>query len=331
METKKKAFKKAIRILAQDEVLAVDLAKVQGKSTWQAGEIMSKSHYKYIEILQRGEHFLKIFTKHFEIYDTLIPEQVGINNDIKEYLIKVMEQRLKPTTVIREHSTMTFRVDSTKRDALFGFELLKWRSSGNAHEQYFYHLVMEFDRWNNYRILPMRYQEPHAFKRRQKNRHRKILQLTTKVDLDTIKNLTQDFVVDTFRVGSKTGYYTYLAESLRDNNFKIVVIKKTPKAIEAFTNQKIYVFRSPNDCLIFVKAAREYLIDQSEKVQRGLKFWPTFRIMIKKAVNYNQMERVTPERAPYMIDALTKEGERVDIQLQKKARSYIKKLKASIG
>ena len=48
-------------ILIEEEQLALTLHYGPEKSTWQAGEIMKKAHYKYLEIKARGEKFLKIF------------------------------------------------------------------------------------------------------------------------------------------------------------------------------------------------------------------------------------------------------------------------------
>jgi hypothetical protein len=292
---------------------------------------MGKSHYKYIEIQQRAEHFMKVFMKHFELYETLFPIEVGLNEDFQEYLSECILKRRKPTDVHRNHPSIGFRKART-REAIIGKELLKLRSSDNAHEQYFYHLIMTFDRWNNYRILPMAFQEPHAFKRRQKNRHRKIIELTTKVPKEILASLEEDYSlgkVPAKNENSESVYFTYLCKSLRDGNFKYIKVKKTPECVDAFTQQKIYVFKNSEDCAAFITAAHEYLIDRRDKVKSGLRFWPMFRILIKKAVNFNQMERVTPERIEYISSSNNKNARTMEIRRDRKAKERIKKIAVS--
>jgi hypothetical protein len=321
------SFEKALQILNSDESMALNLAKVENKTTWQAGEIMGKSHYKYIEILQRATEYIKVFMKHYEHYEKFFPDEVELNPDFKYYLNEVILQRKKPVEAYKNHPSAKFR-SRNSREALIGRELLKLRSSNNAHEQYFYHLIMTFDRWNNHRILPTAYQEPHAFKRRQKNRHRKILSVTFNVPKEVLQGLEKEFSLGKVAEASSGDkvYYTYLSESIRNGVYKLVKIKKIPEAIEAFTKQRIYVFKQSEDVAAFTTACYEYTIDNRDKMKSGLKFWPIFRLLIKKAVNFNQMERVTPEREEYLNTSHSTEARKIEIRREKKAKARIKKM-----
>src|SRR5690606_16454524 len=89
--------KKAWNLLLPDEKMALTLSVINEKSTWEAGELMNKSHYKYLEILQRAKTFLAIFQRHFKLFDELIPSYVYGNSEVKEYFRLVIEKRLTPS------------------------------------------------------------------------------------------------------------------------------------------------------------------------------------------------------------------------------------------
>lgn len=54
--------KKAWDCLTQKEQQSLFLQLSENKSSWEAGEILKLSHYKYLEIRERSEKFFRLFS-----------------------------------------------------------------------------------------------------------------------------------------------------------------------------------------------------------------------------------------------------------------------------
>ncbi len=70
-------------ILLKEEQQSITLSLGYSKSSWEAGEILKKAHYKYLEIAARGEKFLRMFTEFFEEHTYFIPNGVDISESFK--------------------------------------------------------------------------------------------------------------------------------------------------------------------------------------------------------------------------------------------------------
>jgi hypothetical protein len=165
-------------ILTAEEKTSLTLSLVNHKSTWEAGEIMGKAHYKYLEIRMRAEKFLKLFADYFQTYDRLIPANSTLDKHFTLYLKLTMEKRLPLKEVIAQIDSDLWKRPKT-REIEIAREVQALRGCKYAHDQNLYHLIMDFDRWNNFRILPSSIQEPSAFKRRNKHKLRKLVNLFT--------------------------------------------------------------------------------------------------------------------------------------------------------
>lgn len=278
--------------LSTDETTALTLVLGNGKSTWEGGTIMQKSHYKFLEILQRGKHFIKLFSQQYHLYKTLIPDSVTINPIVKDYLLLVIGKRVKPTDAIKQMNHPIFSVTKHRTEYLKR-ELDKWSVSKEPAEQLFYNLVMEFDRWNNWRILPKELQEPHAFKRRNKNVIRYYLKNWANADIDD----SQELVEMIRREKAKNIGYVGIIYNCRSYEFEIVKVNLESKKTNKLCNDlKYFIFKDPKDCEKLLEVVTEYFGKDERKSAEGLNFWPQIRILISRAYNYNQIMGITPDR-----------------------------------
>ena len=159
---------KAWGLLTEEEQTALKLQLGLGKSSWQASEIMGKAHYKYLEIKKRGEKFFKMFQEHFDYYsDDLIPEECldHLDPDFIEFLIQVIIHRKKVNEAITETKSNRLLVGEI-RDKIITKNMAYLRNSDSLEAKSLYNIIMDFDAWNNFRVLPKELQEPHAFTRR---------------------------------------------------------------------------------------------------------------------------------------------------------------------
>lgn len=286
---------RAWMILTEEERLALSLFHGSDKSTWQAGEILKKAHYKYLEIKARGEKFLKMFTEHYNLYDDLFPQDIIISNGFRLYLKLVIIKRKRVNKAIQDMNNPTFWATSS-RDELLIKEITKFKNSYKTSERNFYNLIMEFDRWNNFRILPKTIQEPSAFKRRDKNRHRKHLKILINMHPFSVKEIIRKYEFKPKSSNVKhIGYITIIKE-IRELEYEIVAIHSIKGILAEMSKIGIYVFMDKEIATRFIEIILKYYDKDTRHCTDGQKFWPQYRVMIKKAMNYDDIQNIIPSR-----------------------------------
>lgn len=288
-ESKERAWE----ILTKEEQVSLSLSKGHQKSSWQAGEIMNKSHYKYLEINNRAEQFLKIFTEHFEKYgDNLIPPTIGgLHEDFKTYFEESIYKRRKKTDIARDYPfSMLLIPRSRDRIICEGFDILK-EGKTQAHKDCLF-LLTEFDRWNNFRILPERIQEPSAYKRRNKARNRKHLQR-----LINLSEAHIDLIIDKFlyKKSGKKLYLPIISTHLEDN-YQVIAIRPTEGNIEAASRIGYYLFDNETDADLFGYMVTNYMCGEDKSCKSGQKFWKDFRDLIEASENWKEVNNIIPKR-----------------------------------
>lgn len=285
---------KAWQILKEDEKAALMLKYTENKSSWEAGEILARSHYKYLEIQSRARRFLEIFTEHFEAYDEIIPPFVSGLKEIKYYFKLAIESR-KSLKEIHEQLDNIFGTSGKKyRNRQIMDLLKKWRE-GDDHEQIVYNLVMEFDRWNNFRILPRPIQEPSAFKRRNKNVHKRHVRMTCQ-----LPSISMEHLEEVYKPKSNQKII-YLPAITLENTRKIIKLKYTKEVIEFINKTQLYAFSDKKIAEKYLDAVAKYRMVEERTCKDGLEFWPTYRDLIQKSVNYLEVQQMVPSRKALVL------------------------------
>lgn len=282
---------KAWKILREDEKKALTLSLSFTKSSWEAGEIMNKSHYKYLEIKARAEKFIEIFTIHFNKYETLIPEGIVIPFHFKEYICNTIELRKTVFETIRLMEDRRYKL-GIARNRLVGECLKTLRSSKDQIYIDFYNLIMDFDRWNNFRILPVEYQEPSAFPRRNKTRNRRHLENITNLHIYAIDKIIKKFKAK----GNIPKVYVPIISKELEEGYKILSVKDDPTVLEKITNLGLFIFSDRDVAEKFSVLIYDYFIGDIKNCKRGQRFWPEFRVATQKAINYMAMEKIHKTR-----------------------------------
>ena len=292
-------------ILNHDEQTAITLSLAHGKSTWESGEIMSKAHFKYLEIQKRARKFLEMFTNHFEKYSGLFTEEMNISFAFKEYLQLTMVNRLNISNATKKMEDPTYLVAS-KRNKFIAHELTRLKKANNIPSSDLYNLIMDFDRWNNFRILPIEIQEPSAFKRRNKSRNKKHLKVITTLPKFSVLKLIEKYSYS----GKYSKVYLPVISQYLDGNFKIVKVKKNITLINEITNIGLFIFDKEELALDFAKLISDYFLNGVMNCRTGQKFWPEFRVLIKRAINYGDIENIHKSRT-YLDKALFDQDEQL--------------------
>jgi uncharacterized FlgJ-related protein len=288
---------KAWDILTEDEQLSLTLSIQHNKSTWQAGEIMGKAHYKYLEINSRAKAFFKIFTEYFEkTNDLIIPEGVALHPDIAEFIRLTITNRMGYREAVKEiavNSNTPLAINAA-RERLLKEYLSQLANDDNPLARDLYDLILDFDRWNNFRILPISLQEPSAFKRRNKTRLLK--------HLKNMKDLNE-FHIDRFitKFKAKGTHRKKLFLPLISDTFiqgyDVVKIQNNKNIIEYLSNEfRLYAFEDKDDADDYGYLVESYLNNNKKDCKHGQIFWPKFRILITKAFNYGMVNNIIPRR-----------------------------------
>lgn len=278
-------------ILNEDERTAISLSLGHGKSTWESGEIMSKAHFKYLEIQKRARKFLEIFTNHLEKYKGLFPEDIHLSFAFKEYLILTILERKNISQSVKQMEDPSYGIAS-RRTKLIVYEIEKLKKIDTESTRDLYGLIMDFDRWNNFRILPLEIQEPSAFKRRNKARNIKHLKKVT-----TLPQFSVLKVIEKYSYGGKyKKIYLPLISGHLENNYKIIQARERSTIIDEISRIGLFLFSDRAIAEEFAKLVSKYFINSVKNCKTGQRFWPEFRVLITKAYNYKELENIYKSR-----------------------------------
>jgi len=286
-----KINKGAWDILNPDEKTAITLSLGYGKSTWEGGEILKRAHFKYLEIQKRAQKFLEIFTNHFEKYGGLIPEDLALPKPFKEYIHLTIIMRKNISQTISSIEDTRYSV-AIIRHRLVTESMLKLKQDNSEQAIDLYSLIMDFDRWNNFRILPVDIQEPSAFKRRNKARYKK--HITSLLDIPHFSLLK---IVERFTYNGKYNkYYLPLVSTYLDEGFKIIPMKVESNNLEFANQVGLFVFDDEDQANKYARLVSRYFLSTEKDCKLGQRFWPEFRIYIEKAVNFRELENIHKSR-----------------------------------
>lgn len=295
----KKLNKEAWALLNEDERVSISLKLGHGKSTWEAGEVMKKAHYKFLEIEARARHFVKLFTEHLELYDKIIPDYIPLEPRFKDYLTYTIEKRMTIGEAVQLINDKKFSIKSLREEVIIA-ELAKLIKSKHAIETNFAVFIFEFDRWNNFRILPMSIQEPSAFKRRNKKNDQRNIRNLLQLNSYTIEKLKERY-----RTKDKANCLWLPIPSMYDGKigYGVCRVRKDEQCIEALSKVGFYLFYKKEEAVKFYDLILGYYSGDTRACRDGQKFWPEFRQLSNKANNHNAINRRIASRK-YLETAL---------------------------
>lgn len=295
---------KAWEILSDEEKAALSLSTNHSKSTWEAGEILNKSHYKYLEIQARARHFFVMFTEYFRNTDNqLIPPNSDMSWDFREFILCTIQERMgyrETLKMIGKESELFSKSALVRNEALVAHMERLLKHTDSNHRQ-LYNILKEFDRWNNFRILPTVIQEPSAFNRRNKTKILKNMKNLYDMDraiIDIIKN-------PKLKPKSNDCYYLPLVCNNNDNNdYEIIKLSKKADILKHISKElHLYIFDDFEKADDYGFLLEQYLIKKNKTCKIGQIFWPKYRTLIKQAVNYNEVNNIHPKRANHIKEA----------------------------
>ncbi len=288
-------------ILTPEEQTAITLSSVHGKSTWEAGEIMGKAHYKYLEIHARGVKFFRMFADYFTLFDEVFPKELSSNKNFRKYITLLVLKRMPMKEVLAEIDDEEWQSTKSRNHTIENcMKALKYENKV-AQAHHLFHLIKDFDRWNNFRILPLPLQDPSAFKRRNKHKIKKILKLSSYLHPLALQRVIKLYELKNKR-GSQYGilYLPIISVFAQEMSSVITVL---PKYLEDISKIPMFLFKHKEDADKYLEITSAYLFKENHSCRDGQIFWPELRYTIKKAINHDQVMGVNPTRKAFLDNA----------------------------
>jgi len=269
---------KAWNHLTELEQMALTLVVINERSKKEAAIIMNVAPYKFTEIYLRARKFFVMFTNHYAVFEDLIPEKVSVQKDFKVYMDQLIGYRKKPSEVVKQERMIELRKVSERNThwTMLGISLFQ--------EQYgsVWGIIQEFDRWNNFRILPKEHQFPAAFPRRRNKTLKKLQQ-----GLYAISDHGWDLLMQKY--GASDIPPLIFLPVIQSYVFRAYPIRETVGITDYMSRNKIPVFQREKDALDFAELCYDYRLLKKRSTYSARKFWANYRLLIKEAWNYAEV------------------------------------------
>jgi hypothetical protein len=267
---------KAWMNLTEKERTALQLTLSFDKSPLEAAVIMNIYPYKFNELLARGKTFFFMFSSYYEFNQNLITEDMVIDSDLKKYLEALIVNRY----TVKKASLVSpdFGVMEYSSKALIIGEFLEYLREYDFMD--LYNLILEFDRWNAFRVLPKKYQKPSPFRRRQNRIYKKIAQKITQ-----LTELSYFLLKEQYSRSKPPLMFLPLVSSYEPCGYSILEIPLNNNNKKWMGKNHLPCFKDKDAAYGMAMLLKDYNDLRNKSSYMARKFWPNFKVILNKAVN----------------------------------------------
>lgn len=259
----------------------------QGLSTREAGEILKVTHYKYLELKARSEKFFKLFSDYFQLWPSLVRPDAPLDHRFRDYILGSILKRLPRDEALVYAGDSSWLLVSISRNGIIK-NMDRLKKSKNDWDKDLYKLIMEFDRWNNHRILPRLIQAPSAYKRRTNKNDKVYLNFLHRIPDFKIRAMVDMY----WRHGKpEHRYYIAMISTTFPEGYTVVPVKRDPETVKSLTDTKIYIFEDPIDADEFGFMVYNYFA-KTESISASMDFWKRYREVVQLALNHKEINNM---------------------------------------
>ena len=276
---------KAWKCLTDPEKQSIYLTLGQGISGIQACEILQMTKYKYLELKARSETLFKMYSDYFQNHKSLFRLNCPIQIQFRDYIEACLIQRLPlPEASVYGGERKWRSVSIRESEILHNMDTLS--KSTHKHDKDLHLLIQEFDRWNNFRILPNSLQMPSPYRRRSNRLVKNYFRYLRSIPIQTLEKMVREFKLKQASKNKPSWYIALISDTFKEGY--LVVHIKPHKHIETqLTIQRIYIFEDPLHAIQF---AQMVIRQPSVKASRdGMDFWKTYQELVQNALNYSSI------------------------------------------
>lgn len=275
-------------ILTETERNSLFLQMSQGQSSWEAGEILGISHYKYLELRERSVKFFKMFSEFFYKWGNLFNPKSPVDERFRDYIEACIEKRMSRKDAVSYSGDSSQLVTEIHRRTIIK-NMNRLKESKNEWDIDLYHMIMEFDRWNNSRILPRSIQQMSAYKRRNNKREKIYIQYLHKIPDWKIKAIIDCYQYNPKK--NKGNFICVFSTTLFEDGYQIVRIKDDKVVIKKISELSMYIFENEKIADAFGYMVSTFF-EKTKGPKLGIKFWQEYRDLLKLAINFNQVNNL---------------------------------------
>ena len=281
-----KINQKAWVILSEVEKTILHLSYIEKKSSWEIGAILNKAHYKTLELKNRADRLLKMFQEYFTIHDSLLPTEFYMDPIVAEYFDLVIAQRKTVREAYNQIDDPEFK-RSFNRDRTIDRAIRALKKADTDETRDFLDILVEFDRWNNFRVLPYHWQEPSAFKRRNRSRELKFLKRMVSIHPLTISKIVSEYNYK----GTEHKLYVALIQPEYEKCL-VMGLRGIPNIIKTLSDLGLYIFRDKEVCQSFCENVHIYFYRSHSPSTKGVRFWKDYAKFMGETINYREVQHI---------------------------------------
>lgn len=279
---------RAWSILDEMERSVLILNLTHGKSIREVGSILKKPHYRCLQVKERAESLFKLMINHYSNYGSLFSPNSPTNKEFRSYIESLIEDRSTIKEAHCKSETANLMIPRLReRYIIKNMEYL-----GLSHDEWdksTHNIILEFDRYNNFRILPKVLQRVSPFKRKYTKDMLRYLEGMTNhndVRLDYLLSLVGKTKKE------ETCIYVVLFSYERfDFGYKVLPIYFKNKNLNIFKENKYYLWDDIENADYFGTVVANFMYKEKNS---GIaqKFWGKYREHIKLAINYKEVNNI---------------------------------------
>lgn len=280
---------RAWECLKEEERQCLFLSISENKSSCEASQIMGITHYKYIELRERAEKFFRLFGDFFEKHEAIFRPDCPCEFSFRSYIEGLIEKRIG-TKEARLFTGEAGQIVPKVNHRVINRNMRWLMETKDSWDMDTIRLIREFDRWNQFRILPVMLQQPSAYKRRVNRKYKAYI----KYLLHRMPEWFLDKIKEKFWYKTnypKEKYYIVLVYPSDRYTYKVLPIRPKPEIVSQLTSYYFYVFKTEDEADTFGFMVTRFNV-KSRGVSLGQKFWPEFRLIISQAVNYKEINNM---------------------------------------
>lgn len=285
----------AYDMLTDTEKQVLYLTISQGQSSWASTQFMKgMTHYKFLEIKQRAQRLFKLFADFYAIYPQLFNPKNYFNPRFKDYIYGVMVKRLPLDEAIEYAGDAAWQVRPIRYE-LISKEMDRLKFSSDTWDQDTFKLIVEFDRWNNFRILPKKFQAESAFNRRSTKKCKTYIKYLFRIPDYKIRFLIDKFWYFVKKQDTDNVAYVALVSDMFDKQggYQVMPIKNTESNILEISKFYMYIFPTIDDATEFgVLVSNYFETAVANGPAGGIKFWSRYKSLTRRTINYKYINNL---------------------------------------
>lgn len=277
-----KSKQQAWDILSQNEKQALQLVYGLNKTNLEAAVLMRIYPYKFTEIILRAKKFFRIFSEYFEFEESIIPTQIPIDPLFTEYINLTINNRLTPLEAINKVSDSLTLISNKNGILHGGFRSLSDEGCLDTLE-----VILTFDQWNCFRILPKSLQRPSPYPRRQNKVYKTIYNRIT-----TVTELTDLLFTAKYKGNTPPLLYVPIVGQFIHTGVRVLSVPQSSEVMDYFSRNNFPMFINKEEALSLGTMSYEFFSLNKRTTPLARIFWPKFREIVAKAANLSKILKI---------------------------------------